>query len=143
MPPYDQAPVLVLPVSGHSSLQATLTGVAVRDGQTIVNGEIGSRRGRRVAITDVFLMDGPLTVQTSPYSLWLRVGTAAFRTDPAQILAVEDFMAEVKDYAAGRWRAGNDDADAAQADSQGTATGLSHLQALEFGSEQDHDGVAS
>lgn len=102
----NSAPVIVLPVVGKAGLQAQIVGIDVLDGEVIAIAGLYSRRSplysRRSPVSDVFFAAAPIRVEPAANSLWIRIGTASFRTDPAQILCMRDFMGEVEVYAASR-----------------------------------------
>lgn len=95
----NSAPVIVLPVVGKAGLQAQIVGIDVLDGEVIAIAGLYSRRS---PVSDVFFAAAPIRVEPAANSLWIRIGTASFRTDPAQILCMRDFMGEVEVYAASR-----------------------------------------
>lgn len=90
-----QPPRIRVPVLGGGSLQAELVGVGYGLG-AIVRGDVRRPRGQG---SDLFILDGPMTLSESPHSLWVHVGTLAFRTDLAQLLALQDFIEEARRYA--------------------------------------------
>lgn len=94
-------PRIRLPVIGSGRLQVELIGVGVSLGSPLVTGDV---RPQKQTHSDVFLLEGRLYIERSADSLWVHVGTAAFRTDPLQELCVQDFMQEVEQYAAAHAR---------------------------------------
>lgn len=96
-----QAPKIRLPILGGGSLQVELIGVGYGLG-AIVRGDVRRQRGQN---TELFLLDGPLILTESPHSLWIHVGSLAFRTDLTQQLAIQDFIEEVRRYSYERTRA--------------------------------------
>lgn len=104
-PVANSAPVIVLPVAGKAGLQAQIVGVDVLDGDVIATAGLYYRRS---PTSDVFFAAAPIRIIPAAHSLWISIGSASFRTDPAQILCMQDFMGEVEAYAASRRSADND-----------------------------------
>lgn len=89
------APRLRLPVAGAAKLYAELSGSQGPLGHPRVTGEF---RTHRSPSFEVLMMEGPLTYEESPHALWVHVGTCAFRTDPAQVTSLQDFIDETERY---------------------------------------------
>lgn len=88
-------PRIRLPVVGAAKLYAELSASLGTVGHPRVTGEF---RAHRSPTLEVLMMEGPLTFQESPHTLWVHVGTCAFRTDPAQIACLQDFVDEAERY---------------------------------------------
>lgn len=103
--PGRDKPRIRLPVQGDAKLYAELTAQGAPLGHPRVTGHFSRYRSH---ITEILLLEGALTYEVSPYSLWIHVGSAAFRTDLEQLPSLQDFAEEVERYAAGRQPAKSD-----------------------------------
>jgi hypothetical protein len=96
-------PRIRLPITGGGSLQAQLIGEDVVDGQVIVSADVSKAADRRkLQIPDVYLGHGRIVVEEAPHALWVRVGSASFRTPVEQHPSICDFISEVRTYARAR-----------------------------------------